>query len=319
MARTPTQPIEIIDAPTSAPATQLAIIAGQDAASAAQNAARIVAQQVGYQLDAGHPDADLIQRDIAANMRRSVESCLEVGRGLAVLKTLCGHGEFGARLEVLGIEDRVARRFMSAATKFSNRVSTPVLTAAGNQTKLFELLVLDDEQIEELAEDGATGSLKLDDVATMSVKELRLAVRKLRGEVGDERAEQDALRQRLGKRAEELELVRAKLERRAAEPVKPDELLLELLGAVTKEAEAARAQIDATLRSAVAAVQRHTDQHGGSATLQMGGAVGQVLAAINDLRAAFGLPLPAEADPLAWLQETGELDAANAANTGKAA
>ena len=42
-----------------------------------------------------------IQRDISANMRRSVEACLEVGRGLAVLKAACGHGNFVARLDVL--------------------------------------------------------------------------------------------------------------------------------------------------------------------------------------------------------------------------
>ena len=47
---------------------------------------RAVAQQLGYQLPADCTDPDLIQRDISANMRRSVEACLEVGRGLAVLK-----------------------------------------------------------------------------------------------------------------------------------------------------------------------------------------------------------------------------------------
>ncbi|WP_248281892.1 hypothetical protein [Parazoarcus communis] len=141
---------------------------------------RAVALQVGYQLPADCTDPDLIQRDIAINMRRSVEACLEVGRGLRVLKEACQHGQFMARLDVLGIEDRVARRFISAATKFSNRASTPVLEAAGSQTKLFELLVLDDDQIEELELTGQTGELHLDDIATMSVKELRAALRDAR-------------------------------------------------------------------------------------------------------------------------------------------
>jgi len=111
---------------------------------------RAVAMQLGYQLPADATDPDLIQRDIAANMRRSVEACLEVGRGLRVLKEACEHGSFMARLEVLGIEVRVAQKFMASAAKFSNAASTPLLRAAGNQTKLFEMLVLDDEQIEEL-------------------------------------------------------------------------------------------------------------------------------------------------------------------------
>lgn len=138
---------------------------------------RAVAAQLGYQLPADCTDPDLIQRDIAANMRRSVEACLEVGRGLRVLKEACGHGNFIARLDVLDIEVRVAQRFMATAMKFSNAVSTPLLKAAGNQTKLFEMLVLDDEQIEELGLTGQTGELKLDEIATMSVKELRTALR----------------------------------------------------------------------------------------------------------------------------------------------
>ena len=40
---------------------------------------------------------------------------------------------------------------MQSALKFSNASSTPLLKAAGNQTKLFELLVLDDVEAAELA------------------------------------------------------------------------------------------------------------------------------------------------------------------------
>lgn len=139
---------------------------------------RALAAHIGYQLPADCIDPDLIQRDIGANMRRSVEACLEVGRGLAVLKAACGHGNFIARLDVLGLEPRVAQKFMQSATKFANASSTAHLAKAiGNQTKLFEMLVLDDEQIEELELTGQTGELKLDEIATMSVKELRAKLR----------------------------------------------------------------------------------------------------------------------------------------------
>lgn len=142
---------------------------------------RAVALQLGYQLPADCTDPDLIQRDISANMRRSVEACLEVGRGLSVLKAACDHGQFVARLDVLGLDRTVAARFMQAAIKFSNVASTHHLTKAiGNQTKLFEMLVLDDDQIEELELTGQTGELHLDDIATMSVKELRAALRDAR-------------------------------------------------------------------------------------------------------------------------------------------
>ena len=139
---------------------------------------RAVALQVGYQLPGDCIDPDLIQRDIAANMRRSVEACLEVGRGLSALKAACQHGNFTARLEVLGLDRTVAWKFMQSAAKFSNVSSNQHLTKAiGNQTKLFEMLLLDDEQIDELALTGASGELKLDEIATMSVKELRSALR----------------------------------------------------------------------------------------------------------------------------------------------
>ncbi|WP_368624576.1 hypothetical protein [Paraburkholderia sp. BR14262] len=166
-----------------------AAIAALDETNAIESSARVelearvraVATRIGYQLPGDATDPDLIQRDVAANMRRSVEACLEVGRGLIMLKEVCGHGNFTARLEVLGVDDGVARKFMRAAEKFSKRSSTTVLTKAlGSQTALFEMLVLDDEQIDELATTGETGALKLDDVASMSVKELRAAVRETR-------------------------------------------------------------------------------------------------------------------------------------------
>lgn len=142
---------------------------------------RAVALQMGYQLPADCTDPDLIQRDISANMRRSVEACLEVGRGLSVLKAACDHGQFVARLDVLGLDRTVAARFMQAATKFSNVATSHHLTKAiGTQSKLLEMLVLDDEQIEELELTGQTGELHLDDIATMSVKELRAALRDAR-------------------------------------------------------------------------------------------------------------------------------------------
>jgi hypothetical protein len=163
---------------------------------------RAVAAQVGYQLPADCTDPDLIQRDISANMRRSVEACLEVGRGLAVLKAACGHGNFVARLDVLGIDKYVASRFMQSAAKFSKLPSNATLTRAiGNQTKLFEMLVLDDEQIEELELTGQTGDLHLDEIATMSVKELRTALREAREE---SKAETDALHAVIRKKDEKL-------------------------------------------------------------------------------------------------------------------
>ncbi|MDR0234138.1 MAG: hypothetical protein LBI31_04970 [Zoogloeaceae bacterium] len=147
-------------------------------------ATRQLAERLGYQLPADSTHPDLICRDIAANMRRSVEAVLEIGKGLIVLKQACSFGEFGKRLEELSIDRKVAARFMQSARKFSNVASTRHLIChIGNQTKLFELLVLDDEQIEELAETGQTGELALDDIACMSVSELRRELREVKAKL----------------------------------------------------------------------------------------------------------------------------------------
>lgn len=182
MSRTPTTTQEPVTDVVLKASAVAAIETAQDAMAVEdqqmQARVRAVALQVGYQLPGDCIDPDLIQRDIAANMRRSVEACLEVGRGLSALKAACQHGSFMARLDVLGIEHSVSIRFMQAALKFSNTATSQHLTKAiGNQSKLFEMLVLDDEQIDELALTGESGELKLDEIATMSVKELRSALR----------------------------------------------------------------------------------------------------------------------------------------------
>ncbi|MCB1909959.1 MAG: hypothetical protein KDH15_21570 [Rhodocyclaceae bacterium] len=186
------QDIEVLDAAT------VAEIVADDAQA---TRVRAVALQVGYLLPADCADPDLIQRDIAANMRRSVEAVLEVGRGLIVLKEASPYGTFIPRLEALGIEQSVARRLMQSAHKFSNRALTHDLKKAiGNQQKLFELLILDDDQIDELCETGETLGLALDEIDRMGTSELRRKLREARADaeakdklLSDKNAKLDAL------------------------------------------------------------------------------------------------------------------------------
>jgi hypothetical protein len=150
----------------------------------ADAAARAVALKIGYQLPGNCTDPDLICSDIRANMSRSAVACLEIGKGLAVLKAACGQGMFIQKLDQIGIERSLSARFMKAAAKFSNvATSQHLLPKIGSQSKLFELLVLDDEQVEELVETGQTGELALDDVACMGVSEMRKKLREVREQV----------------------------------------------------------------------------------------------------------------------------------------
>ena len=103
----------------------------------------------------------------------------ELGGYLLMLKEACEHGKFLPALERLGMDVDAAQRYMAVSRRFANTASTRHLEGLGI-TKLVNLLPLDDEQLEDLTGIGQTGELALDDVARMSVKELRAAVRKER-------------------------------------------------------------------------------------------------------------------------------------------
>lgn len=254
---------------------------------------RAVAVQLGYQLPADCTDPDLIQRDIAANMRRSVEACLEVGRGLQVLKVACGHGQFIPRLDVLGIDVNVAGRFMKSAAKFASLGSNSALTKAlGNQSKLFEMLVLDDEEIQELELTGQTGELSLDDVATMSVKELRKALRETR----EDKAAQGRVLADKNARIDELATKLAK--QPLVQVLAPDEQAKQLRQEVIGIAFEAEADISGKLRQAFATMAAHTEETGTDHRNFQTGLVNQLERLLADIRAEFQLPDGTDGDDL---------------------
>ncbi|MBX6094151.1 hypothetical protein [Pseudomonas aeruginosa] len=281
------------------------------------NQVRAVAAQLGYQLPADCTDPDLIQRDIAANMRRSVEACLEVGRGLQVLKKACGHGEFADRLEVLGIDRHVAARFMQSAAKFASLGNNSTLTKAiGNQTKLFEMLVLDDEEVQELELTGQTGELSIDDVATMSVKELRKALR-------EAREDKKALAQVNADKNTKIDELAAQLARKPLVVVQPmDEQLAERREELAIKATAAEAAIAGALHPAVQLLVEKGEESGQDQRPIIAGMLAQVERALLQIRAEYNIPatLSASATPT-WMADDSEeavkAALAEAANQGE--
>ena len=261
-----------------------------------QKQVRALAITLGYQLPADATDPDLIQRDIAANMRRSVEACLEVGRGLTVLKAACAHGEFLPRLDALGLETTVAKRFMQAAAKFSNGATSHHLAAIGNQSKLFELLVLDDDQVDDLLQLGHTGELKLDDIATMSVKELRAALR-------EEREERKAAEDVSAEKSKKIDALHKKIKR--VQAAEPDEVLQEITKEAAGWANDALGALRGNLRLSMVTLRDHCEQHGlDLPTVFMAGIAGQLQAALNDLRAEFELPDVSDAAIPEWVRQS---------------
>jgi len=165
--------VAVVAAENSAAANQLAALDLQ-----AQQRTTELAQQLAYE---GPLEPDMLEFTVAQHMRRTVEACLDAGRALLLLKERVPHGDFHARLERLGMAPRAAQKLMQACLKFSNAPSTAHLVrAAGNATKLLELLVLDDDEVQQLADEGSVLGIDLDDIASMSARELREKLREAR-------------------------------------------------------------------------------------------------------------------------------------------
>jgi hypothetical protein len=144
----------------------------------AQRNTAALAMQLGYD---GPLDADMLEFSVAQHVRRTVEHCLEAGRSLLLLKERVAHGEFSSRLDRLGMAPRAAQKLMQACLKFSKAPDPGALVrAVGNQAKLIELLVLDDEEVQQLSAGGTVLGIDLDDVARMGSSELRHALREAR-------------------------------------------------------------------------------------------------------------------------------------------
>lgn len=136
--------------------------------------AQALAEQLGYD---GSLTVGALEDEIRFYQRRSVEAVLELGKRLIILRELTPHGEFSKRIELLDISDRMAQKFMASTLKFSNANSNSLLKAAGTQTKMLELLALDDGEIEALENGETVRGLNLDKIDTMSVRELKAALR----------------------------------------------------------------------------------------------------------------------------------------------
>lgn len=113
-------------------------------------------------------------------MSQSAEAMLEAGKRLVILKEHEPHGEFLQIVEAqLGMASRTAQQIMQAAIKYSSpKLASKAQTFAHlGKSKLFELMVESDEQLEELAEGGTIAGLALDDIDRMSCRELKKALR----------------------------------------------------------------------------------------------------------------------------------------------
>lgn len=130
-----------------------------------------------YNLHVCMEKARMYQDQMASGM-------LGLGAQLLLMKENEVHGNFMAAIEQLGLSVRSADYAMAAADKFGN---SPTLANLGS-SKLKALTVLDDDSVAHLAEgEEVEGHGTADDIAKMSVRELRAALRKEKQERQEER------------------------------------------------------------------------------------------------------------------------------------
>jgi hypothetical protein len=179
MAKASTPAAEIIDVPLNELVVAQDFSAANSLALASdQQNERVtaLAQQLDYR---GSTDLGALENSARDATEYLGKSIYALGTCLLLLKEGTPRGQFLPTLERLGIGAESARRYMAMSRRFANTSTSRYLEKLGF-SKMTELLPLDDEQIEALSGLGQTGELVRDDVATMSVKELRAAVRKER-------------------------------------------------------------------------------------------------------------------------------------------
>lgn len=243
---------------------QLALITAQHA-----SAVRALAATLKYE---GSLSPDALENGARDAIRRINLGVFELGGYLLLLREACPHGEFLPALERLELDPRVVQQYMQVTKRYAN--SNSHLKALG-KTKLLEMLILDNEQLEELELTGQTGELALDDVATMSVKELRAKLR-------EAKLEKDATEKLLATKDANFNKLLRKIQKST-----PDEVLLDIQKEATALMNDALGCVRGQIRQAFWAIKNHTtDDH----SIFMAGLLGQLQADVSALREEFNLP-----------------------------
>ena len=237
-----------------------------------------LAVQLNYQ---GSTDPAVLVNSAKDAIRRIGMAVFELGAYLSLLKEGCAHGDFIAALEDVGISHPSAKKYMAITRRFANGSTSIHLEKLGF-SKMAELLPLDDDQVDDLVDEGQTGELSLDDVARMSVKQLRAAVRKERAEAAKQKSQVDRLTAVNTELHEEARLVK----RLPAN---------EALAKTKKEAVGLQNETVGLVRGGLRQALLKLNEMGGDAshTAFMASLLGAVYVELDALRDEFGLPLAA--------------------------
>lgn len=278
MARTKSQSVELVeDAPLA------------DGLSVSLNAMTEHRLEIMQQFGDGLPyERDRIVHEARFYMAQSAEAMLEAGKRLVILKENEPHGDF---IEIvtgqLGLPKSTAHRMMQASLKYlapSLKSKVPALGLLG-KTKLFELMVEDDEDLAELADGGTIAGMTLDDIDSMTSRELKAALRESR--------ETNSAQQRvLADKNEKIDALSTKLEKKSLIlPPKPDEEVKKLRAEVAAISTEAESSITVRLSNAFEILSAYCAENQIDTPKDfMTGLVCELESAARNLRSTFDLP-----------------------------
>lgn len=216
-------------------------------------------------------------------LAQSAEAMLEAGKRLLVIKESEPHGEFVHILESeLGLNYRISHQMMSAAVKFLS----PKLQAKSAQfallgkSKIYELMLEDDDDLAALADGGTVAGLELDEVERMSCRELKKALRAAR----EDNAAKDAVLADKAAKIAKLETAKKKL--KALPPDEENEALRDEGNMVAFQVEAL---VRGQLRPALQQIIDHAREHGVIVEEWVRGALNQIDTALLELRSEIGM------------------------------
>lgn len=107
---------------------------------------------------------------------RTARDAMQQGNHLLLLKEASPHGTWRDRVNMLGLSSDTAQRLMAVARRFSSAPDA-FFAAVGTASRLFELLPLEPKAVDVLCSGRDVHGLTPDSISTMTVMELRSAVR----------------------------------------------------------------------------------------------------------------------------------------------
>ncbi|NCG55221.1 DUF3102 domain-containing protein [Serratia fonticola] len=267
-----------------------------------QNKMALHQQQIMEQFGEGLSyDRERVVHETKFYMAQSAEAMLEAGKRLVILKENEPHGDYLDIIqERLGMEPRIAQKMAQAALKYLSPalVNNAKSLSHLGKTKLYELMLEDDDDLAALAEGGTIAGLDLDDIDRMTSRELKAALR-------DAREDADAKQRVLSDKNSKIDDLTTKLQKQSKiKPPAPDveaEKLRKEVSAIAFEAEAV---LSGKLREAFSVLTTHCSDHEVDPPYDfMAGLLCQVERSINQLREQFDLEsAPSGNDKPDWLK-----------------